>query len=162
VTFWGTLAGGLVGTVVLTSSLQLAQSLGLTRMDLPLLLGTIFSTDRDRANVLGYAIHFANGLGFALLYAFVFFAVGSAGWLFGAGLGIVHALFAGGALINVLLPAVHPRMGTVYTDAEEAPILEPPGFMLRNYGPYSALANVVAHVVYGAIVGGFAGGFDLY
>ena len=161
-TFWGTLAGGLVGTVVLTSSLQLAQSLGLTRMDLPLLLGTIFSTDRDRANVLGYAIHFANGLGFALLYAFVFFAVGSAGWLFGAGLGIVHALFAGGALINVLLPAVHPRMGTVYTDAEEAPILEPPGFMLRNYGPYSALANVVAHVVYGAIVGGFAGGFDLY
>ena len=35
---WGALAGGAVGTVVLTSGLQLAQELGLTRMDLPLLL----------------------------------------------------------------------------------------------------------------------------
>ena len=161
-TFWGTLAGGLIGTVVLTSSLQLAQATGLTRMDLPLLLGTAFTSDRHRASVFGYAIHFLNGLAFASLYGAVFFAVGSASWLFGAALGFVHALFAGGALINVLLPAVHPRMGTVYSDAEETPILEPPGFMLRNYGPYSALANVIAHIAYGAIVGGFTGRFNLY
>jgi len=162
VSFWGALAGGLVGTVVLTSSLELAQQFGLTRMDIPMLLGTIFTADRYRASVLGYAIHFFNGLVFAALYGIVFVAVGSAGWLFGAALGVVHALFAGGALINVLLPAIHPRMGTPYSDAEESPLLEPPGFMLMNYGPYSALGNLLAHVAYGAIVGGFAGGFDLY
>jgi hypothetical protein len=160
--FWGALAGGLVGTVVLTSSVSLAQELGLTRMDLPLLLGTVFTADRHRASVIGYAIHFCNGLIFASLYGIVFLAVGSAGWLFGAALGVVHGLFAGGALINVLLPAIHPRMGTRYSDAEESPILEPPGFMLRNYGPYSAISNLVAHVAYGAIIGGFAGGFDLW
>jgi hypothetical protein len=161
-TFWGTLAGGLVGTVVLTSSLRLAQATGLTRMDLPLLLGTMFTADRRKASLAGYALHFFNGLAFAALYGIVFFAVGHAGWLFGAALGLVHALFAGGALITVLLPAVHPRMGTVYTDAEETPRLEPPGFMLRNYGRYSALATILAHIAYGASVGGFTARLALW
>jgi hypothetical protein len=154
----GALAGGFVGTVVLTTGLRLAQELGLTRMDIPLLLGTIFSQDRSRANLIGYGLHFLNGLIFSLLYAGVFFAVGQAGWLFGAVLGVVHAAFAGGALVNVLLPALHPHMGTPWSDARESPILEPAGFMLRNYGRYTALATTVAHLAYGAIVGGFAAG----
>jgi hypothetical protein len=154
----GALAGGFVGTIVLTTGLRLAQELGLTRMDIPLLLGTIFSEDRTRANVVGYAFHFVNGLLFSLLYAAVFFAVDQAGWLFGAALGVVHAAFAGGALINILLPLVHPRMGTRWSDAKDSPILEPPGFMLRNYGRHSALAAIVGHMAYGAIVGGFAAG----
>jgi hypothetical protein len=154
----GALAGGFVGTVVLTTGLRLAQELGLTRMDIPLLLGTIFSQDRSRANLIGYALHFFNGLIFSLLYAGVFSAVGQAGWLFGAVLGLVHAAFAGGALVNVLLPALHPHMGTPWSDARESPILEPAGFMLRNYGRYTALATAVAHLAYGAIVGGFAAG----
>lgn len=154
----GALAGGFVGTVVLTTGLRLAQELGLTRMDIPLLLGTMFSEDRTRANIVGYAFHFLNGLLFSLLYAAIFFSVDQAGWLFGAALGLVHAAFAGGALVNILLPAVHPRMGTRWSDAKDSPILEPPGFMLRNYGRHSALAAIVAHVAYGTIVGGFAAG----
>lgn len=158
-TVWGALAGGALGTVVLTSGLRAAQELGWTRMDLPLLLGTAFTPDRRRASVLGYAVHFLNGLVFSLMYAAVFLAVGEAGWAFGAGLGLVHAAFAGGALVNILLPAVHPRMGTPATDAEETPILEPPGFLLRNYGERTALVTVALHIVYGAIIGGFAAGF---
>lgn len=157
---WAALAGGLVGTIVLTSSLRLAQELGVTRMDIPLLLGTVFTSDRDRANVIGYLFHFVNGLLFALLYWVIFRAVGHAGWLFGTALGGAHALFAGGALVGVLLPAVHPRMGTPWTDAEETPLLEPPGFMLENYGPRTAIGTLVAHLAYGAIVGGFASGLD--
>jgi hypothetical protein len=154
----GALAGGFVGTVVLTTGLRLAQELGLTRMDIPLLLGTMFSEDRTRANIVGYAFHFLNGLLFSLLYAAVLFSVDKAGWLFGGALGLVHAAFAGGALVNILLPAVHPRMGTRWSDAKDSPILEPPGFMLRNYGRHSALAAIVGHMAYGAIVGGFAAG----
>jgi GH15 family glucan-1,4-alpha-glucosidase len=30
----------------------------------------------------------------------------------GAGFGLIHGLFAGSALVNILLPIVHPRMGT--------------------------------------------------
>jgi hypothetical protein len=156
VTLWGALAGGAVGTVVLTSGLRLAQAAGWTRMDLPLLLGTIFTDDRDRASVIGYVFHFVNGLLFALVYYAIFRAVGHAGWAFGAILGVVHAAFAAGILVTVLLPVVHPRMGTLWSDAEDSPILEPPGFLLVNYGRRTAIGTVIGHVAYGAIVGGFA------
>jgi hypothetical protein len=156
---WGALAGGLAGTIVLTTGLRLAQELGWTRMDLPLLLGTAFTTSRSRAEVLGSVIHFVNGLLFSLVYAGVFAAVGETSWWFGMLLGLLHAAFAGGALVNVLLPAVHPRMGTPWSDAEESPLLEPPGFMLVNYGRATAAVTVALHLAYGAIVGAFAAGF---
>jgi hypothetical protein len=154
----GALAGGFVGTLVLTTGLRLAQIAGLTRMDIPFLLGTAFSENVRWAQAIGYALHFFNGLLFAVGYWLVFAAVDQAGWLFGAVLGVVHAAFAGGALVNVLLPAVHPRMGTVWSDASETPLLEPPGFMLSNYGRHTALVTLLGHVAYGAIVGGFAAG----
>ena len=155
-TLWGALVGGLVGTILLTSGLRVAQELGVTRMDIPLLLGTIFTDRRDRASVIGYVIHFFNGLLFALAYYGVFRAVGHAGWLFGAALGLVHAALAGGLLLTVLLPAVHPRMGTPWTDAEETPLLEAPGFLLANYGRRTVIWTLFGHIVFGAIVGGFA------
>lgn len=159
-TLWGALVGGVVGTIVLTSGLRVAQELGVTRMDIPLLLGTIFTDRRDRASVIGYVIHFFNGLLFALAYYGVFRAVGHAGWLFGAALGIVHAALAGGALLTVLLPAIHPRMGTPWTDAAETPLLEAPGFLLLNYGRRTLIWTLLGHIVFGAIVGGFAAHLD--
>jgi len=156
ISLWGALAGGAVGTVVLTNGLRIAQARGWTRMDIPLLLGTIFTDNRGRASAVGYAVHFANGLLFALGYYAIFKAVGHAGWAFGAILGVVHAALGGGVLVTVLLPAVNPRMGTPWSDAEETPILEPPGFLLVNYGRRTAIWTLVVHVAYGAIVGGFA------
>jgi hypothetical protein len=157
-TLAGALAGGLVGTIVLTTGLRLAQIAGLTRMDIPLLLGTAFTESRSRASAIGYALHFLNGQIFALVYWVIFVAVDQAGWLFGGVLGVVHAAFAGGALVNILLPAVHPRMGTRWTDASETPLLEPPGFMLWNYGRHTALVTLLGHIAYGSIVGGFSAG----
>jgi len=154
---WGAVAGGIVGTVVLTTLLRAASELGLTRMDIPFLLGTAVTTDRVRAKALGYALHFVFGLLFALGYYAVFAAVGHAGFLAGAGFGLLHGLFAGSALVNALLPAVHPRMGSGFDAADSAPLLEPPGFLLVNYGRQTPVATLVAHVAYGAIVGGFIG-----
>ncbi|MDF2754118.1 MAG: hypothetical protein K0S82_2501 [Gaiellaceae bacterium] len=157
-TLVGALAGGFVGTLVLTTGLRLAQIAGLTRMDIPLLLGTAFTESRSRASAIGYALHFLNGQIFALGYWVIFVAVDQAGWLFGGVLGVVHAAFAGGALVNILLPAVHPRMGTRWTDASQTPLLEPPGFMLWNYGRHTALVTMLGHIAYGSIVGGFSAG----
>ncbi len=152
---WSALAGGFVGTIVLTSALRAGSELRLTRMDLPLLLGTAFTPDRARAKVVGYAVHFFFGLLFALLYLAVFRALDEASWWLGALLGVAHALFAGSALVAILLPAVHPRMGTELTAATSSPLLEPPGFMAMNYGHRTPIVALLAHVVYGAIVGGF-------
>jgi hypothetical protein len=152
---WGAVVGGVAGTLVLTTLLRAASELGLTRMDLPFLLGTAVTDDRVRAKAVGYVLHFAFGLLFALAYYAVFAVIDRSGFLLGALFGLVHALFAGTALVNVLLPVVHRRMGTGFAAAGEAPLLEPPGFLLLNYGTQTPTATILAHIAYGAIVGGF-------
>ena len=152
---WGALAGGFVGTLVLTTVLRAASELGLTRMDLPFLLGTIFTANRVRAKALGYALHFLAGLVFASIYYAVFVAIDESGWWLGAAFGLLHALFASTALVNLLLPLVHPRMGSPFTAANTTALLEPPGFLMLNYGVQTPVATILAHVAYGALVGGF-------
>jgi hypothetical protein len=156
VSVYGAIAGGAVGTLVLTTLLRGASETGLTRMDIPFLLGTAFTANRTRAKALGYGLHFVSGMGFALLYYLVFSAIHESGWGIGALFGLVHALFAGTVLVNVLLPLVHPRMATPLTAAPEVALLETPGFMLRNYGIRTPLVTLAAHLAFGAIVGGFA------
>ncbi len=153
---WGNLAGAFVGTLVLTTALSAASQARLTRMDLPFLLGTAFTTDRGRAKVIGYLIQFLNGQLIGLVYYAVFAAIHHAGVWLGAALGVVHALFAGTVVVNILLPAIHPRMGTFTTSAPDVAMLEPPGFLMLNYGIGTPLIGGLAHVVYGAIVGGFS------
>ena len=152
---WAALAGGFVGTLVLTTTMRAGSELRLTRMDLPFLLGTAISTDRRRAKAVGYLAHFAFGLAFAIGYDAIFGAIGHAGSVLGALFGLLHGLFAGTALVNVLLPTVHPHMGTAFTASDSTPVLEPPGFLLRNYGHATPIVALIAHIAYGAIVGGF-------
>jgi hypothetical protein len=153
---WRAVAGGFAGTLVLSTLLRAASELGLTRMDIPFLLGTAFSTDRTRAKVVGYTLHFAAGLLFAMVYYALFVALNRSGWWLGMVFGGLHALFAGTTVVNILLPFVHPRMGTSTTAANSTPLLEPPGFMLLNYGRSTPVVNLLAHMAYGALVGGFA------
>jgi hypothetical protein len=151
------LLGGFAGTLVLTTMLAAASELRITRIDIPFLLGTAWSDDRTRARVVGYALHFVAGLVFALGYYAAFVVLGRAGWRLGMTFGLAHAVFAGTTLVNVLLPAVHPRMGSTVSASSSTPLLEPPGFMLLNYGRATPIVTVLAHLAYGAIVGWFVG-----
>ena len=123
-------------------------------MDLPFLLGTAFTGDRARAKALGYLLHLVAGEVFALVYYAIFAAIDTSGWLLGALFGLLHGIVSATALVNILLPVVHPRMGSTLS-AADSPLLEPPGFMMLNYGRRTPLATIVAHVAYGTIVGGF-------
>ncbi len=154
---WAALAGGFLGTLVLTTTLRAGSELRLTRMDLPFLLGTAVTADRLRAKAIGYILHFVFGQLFALGYYALFLAVGRADWILGSLFGLAHGLFAGSALVNILLPLVHPRMGTGMSAAGSTSLLEPPGFLMRNYGRQTPVVNLVAHVAYGGIVGAFVG-----
>lgn len=153
--FWGAMAGGFVGTLVLTTCLRAGSEVGLTRMDLPFLLGTAFSADRTHAKAVGFGLHFVAGQTFAAMYYGVFVAIDESSWWLGGAFGLVHGLFAGTALVSTLLPLVHPRMGTPNTGADSSPLLEPPGFLLLNYGRSTPFVTMFAHAVYGAIVGEF-------
>ena len=151
----GALAGGFVGTLVLTTALRAANELGRTRVDLPFLLGTALSRDRGRAKAWGYLLHLLAGELFALVYYAIFAAIDTSGWLLGAVFGLLHGLISTTALVNILLPVIHPRMGSTLTAADSSPLLEPPGFLMRNYGRATPVVALLAHVAYGAIVGGF-------
>jgi hypothetical protein len=151
---WAALAGGFVGTLVLTTALRAANELGVTRVDLPFLLGTAVTADRRRAKAIGYLLHLVAGEAFALVYYAIFVAIETSGFALGALLGLLHGVVAATALVNVLLPVVHPRMGSTLSAADSSPLLEPPGFLMRNYGRGTPIATLLAHTAYGAIVGG--------
>src|SRR5437870_2905133 len=108
--FWSEIGGGFVGTLVLTTVLRASSELGITRMDLPFLLGTSITDRRRAAKAWGYVLHFAIGLAFAIAYGAFFTAVGRSGWALGALLGALHAVVVATVLVNVLLPLVHPRI----------------------------------------------------
>jgi hypothetical protein len=145
---------GFAGTIVLTTLLAASQSAGMTRMNLPFLLGTIFTPDRDRAKPIGVLVHLINGWLFSLIYVAAFHAVESAGIVFGMAIGAIHALFVL-AVGMPLLPAFHPRMATEQHGPTAVRQLEPPGFLALHYGVQTPISVFLAHVVFGAILGGF-------
>jgi hypothetical protein len=143
---------GLIATATLTAVMIGAQLAGRTRLDLPLMLGTIIVPDPDRARVAGFFIHLVNGQIFALGYAAVFAAVGRATWWSGGLLGLLHAAVA--LLVIVpLLPGVHPHMSSERAGLSAGPALEPPGLFGLHYGRETPVVATVAHVVYGIALG---------
>src|SRR2546423_5908538 len=99
---------GVVATAGLTAVMMAAQLRGFTRLDLPLMLGTLVSADPDRARVAGFVLHLGMGQFFALFYAAGFAALGRATWWIGALFGLAHGAVALTVLVP-LLPGVHPR-----------------------------------------------------
>ena len=146
-------AGGVIGTLAMATIIKAASELGVTRMDFALLLGTAFSDNRRKARAIGYVLYFVLGVAFAEAYAGFFSIIGHASWRLGALLGALHAIFTATVLVSVLLPVVHPRMATPDTAANEITLIEPPGFLMRNYGRSTFIVTFAAHVVYGALVG---------
>jgi uncharacterized membrane protein YagU involved in acid resistance len=142
---------GVVATTALTAVMITAQMAGLTRLDLPLVLGTLVTADPDRARVAGFFIHLAVGMGFALGYAAMFDLVLSATWWFGAMLGLLHVAVALLVLLP-LLPGVHPRMASHRAGPASTAVLEPPGLRALNYGAQTPAAAIVAHLVYGIVL----------
>jgi hypothetical protein len=147
---------GLVATTGLTAVMIIAQLVGRTRLDLPLMLGTLTTEDPDRARVTGVAIHLVIGQVFALFYAAGFVALNRSDWWLGAIFGLAHAVVALTVLIP-LLPGVHPRMATERAGPSSIAVLEPPGLFARNYGAATPLVTMAAHAVYGAVLGLFLG-----
>jgi hypothetical protein len=143
---------GLLATTVLTAVMIAAQLAGLSRLDLPLVLGTLVTPDPDRARVAGFFIHLALGQGFALGYAAAFTLLDRATWWLGGLLGLLHGAVALAVLIP-LLAGVHPRMASNRAGPESRAVLEPPGLAGLNYGAQTPLVALGAHLAYGIALG---------
>ena len=145
---------GFASTVILTTLLNIGRSLNLTRMDIPFLLGTMLTSDRHRAKFLGFFMHFIIGWVFAFIYVLVLEDTGLKHWWFGIIIAIVHATF----VLTVgmkLITTFHPRMATEDQGPDPTKQLEPPGFMILNYGRGTPIATYVSHIIYGFVIGFF-------
>lgn len=143
---------GFVGTIVLTSIMAGSQGLHLTRMNLPYMLGTIFTPSRDRAKLLGFLVHVLNGWAFSLVYVTSFHALGKATWWLGGIVGLVHAAFVLTAGMQII-PGLHPRIASEQHGPTVVRRLEPPGFLALNYGVRTPISVAVAHVAFGMLLG---------
>lgn len=145
---------GFIATLMMTTVEAGSQEIGLTRVDFPYLIGTMFTPDRDRAKVYGFVVHVLNGWVISLLYVFVFESLGRARWWIGGIIGAIHALFV---LMVVLwiMPGLHPRMASEQHGPTATRQLEPPGVFGLNYGVRTPISVIVSHILFGIILGTF-------
>jgi hypothetical protein len=143
---------GLLATAILTAVMIAAQLVGWTRLDLPLVLGSLVTADPDHARVAGFFIHLGVGEGFALGYAAGFALLGTASWWLGALFALVHVGVALTILVP-LLPGIHPRMATERAGPASTASLEPPGLLGLNYGVQTPAVAIAAHLAYGVALG---------
>jgi hypothetical protein len=67
---------GFAAPIAMTTVMAVGHGLGLTRVSIPFLLGTILAANRDRALATGVAFHIMNGWMFAFLYAVILESIG--------------------------------------------------------------------------------------
>lgn len=145
---------GFVATVVLTTLMAGSQGLRITRMNLPYMLGSMFTSHRDRAKVIGFFVHLVDGWLFSLVYVAAFHSWGRATWWLGALIGLVQSTFVLTFGMR-FLPGLHPRMASEQQGPTVAKQLEPPGLLALNYGRRTPVSMVLSHAVFGAILGAF-------
>jgi len=142
----------LLSTTILTALMISAQLGGQSRLDLPLILGTVVTRDPDRARAAGFVIHLVIGQMFALGYAACFALLGQATWWLGGLLGALHGALALTVLIPLLV-GIHPHMASNRAGLKSTAFLEPPGLLGLNYGAQTPLVTFTAHLAYGIALG---------
>lgn len=148
--FWGIMA-----TLAQLLFEAATQELRLTRMSLPYMLGTMFTPNRSKAKVAGFAIHIVNGLLFTLVYIAAFHYFGGPTWWRGALIGLAQAAFV--LLVGMsLLQEIHPRMANERSGPAAMRQLEPPGFLAFNYGRKTPISIIISHLIFGTVIGSFA------
>jgi len=145
----GAIVAGLAGTVVISMIMAMAPRIGMPKMAIWEMLGSMFNKDGN--NALGWVIHFMMGVIFAIIYAALWAAgIGSATLVSGVIFGVVHFLVAG--LMMGGMPMMHAgvKAGTV-----KAPGL----YMTANGGMMSFVGGLIGHAVYGLVVALVYGAF---
>ena len=141
---WGAVSGGVTGAVLMTFFLLLLRAVGVSALNLELLLGSGMTHSLDgSAWLVGFGVHLCFGVLFALAYGALLLAARRSGAAAGAALGVAHAVVAGIALPVVM--SLHPLVVA-------GPLVNP-GFFAMNLGLREVAIWLLAHVLYGAVVG---------
>lgn len=136
----GAIVAGLAGTAVMTALMYMAPMMGMPKMDIIGMLGTMVAPNRDTAALLGVVIHFMMGVLFAIVYALLWRAgLGDPTWIWGLIFGAVHGVIA---MIGMpVMVRMHPR----------APEMESGLLMVAGLLMGHMVFGLVGALVYGAV-----------
>jgi len=140
--FIGAIIAGLAGTVVMTTVMAMAPRMGMPKMDIVGMLGSMFNPAGNRS--LGLVMHLMMGVVFAIIYALLWNAgVGAVNWLWGVIFGAVHWLVTGMMMAGI--PMMHAGI--------KAGKVEAPGaFMMKEGGIMAFMGGLIGHMVFGLVV----------
>ena len=141
--------GGFAGTIILTAGMFLAPVVGVPFIDIPHLVGGIFSADPTVALWIGFWIHFIGGW---IVFPFIFAIV----WAMGPGpmTGIIGDIIKGatwGFVLWIVSGLLMPVAGWLNRLGPDT--LQLPGLFGFHLGWPAALALLVGHIVYGLAIG---------
>lgn len=131
------IAGGLVGTIVMTMMMYVVAPMMGLHMDIAAMLGSM----PGNSWMAGMMMHVANGvILFPLVYAYVLYAYLPGG-------PVVKGTIWGVALWLVAQAVVMPMMGAGF-------------FSMAMGGMMAAMGSLIGHLLYGSILGAIAGGAE--
>jgi hypothetical protein len=136
---------GVAATVAFTLVSVTGRAMGMTRMDLLDLLGSIFVAPHTAASrTLGALLHHANG------------AILAVAWAYGTALAGLPAnwwtALAWGGVLWVLALLMMSTIGSVHR-AIRAGRQDDPGLAASDFGSMTPVGNLVGHLVWGAVLG---------
>jgi len=127
------IVAGLIGTAAMTILMMLAPIMGLPKMDIVGMLGSMFTTQPGPAKLIGLIIHFMMGVIFAFIYALLWQnGLGSPSWVWGLIFGFVHGIVA--VVTMPMMMKTHPR----------PPAMQP--------GPKLMMGQIMGHLLFGLVV----------
>jgi len=137
----GAIVAGLVATVVFTVVMVMAPRMGMPKMDIVAMLGTMFGREN---RLLGWMMHAMMGVVFGLIYAFLWSSgIGAVTWLWGLIFGAVHWLIVG--VVMGMIPMMHAG---IKSGAVKAPGL----WMTNDGGMMAFVGGLIGHLVFGLVL----------
>lgn len=138
----GAIVAGIVGTIVMTMIMMMAPKMGMPKMDIVGMLGSMFDAKGNRS--MGMGVHMMMGIVFAIIYALLWNAgIGKVGPLWGIIFGAVHWLVSG---------AMMGGMGMMHAGVKAGSVTAPGPYMMKNGGMMSFMGGLIGHVIFGLVV----------
>ena len=137
----GAIIAGLVGTVAISVVMAMAPMMGMPKMDIVGMLGTMFGKPN---RPMGWVMHFMIGAIFVLIYSFFWsVGVGNATWASGLIFGGAHWLVVG--IVMGMIPIMHVGI-------KSGEVKAPGLWMTNNGGMVAFMGGLIGHLVFGVVV----------
>ena len=133
---------GVAASLVFSFVLAMAPKMGMPKMDIVDLLGSMFSARSNQA--LGWTMHLMMGIVFALIYALLWSSgISAATWVGGLIFGAAQWLVVG--MVMGMMPMMHVG---IKSGAVKAPGL----WMTNNGGLMAFMGGLVGHMIFGIVI----------